>query len=96
MVSTQHDQFDKEDAMSAKIRKDIVEMLIPRVKATLQEHIQVLFNDDISYLINPTGKFGIGSPHSDTGLTGRKIIVDTYDGKGAYRRGLSLVRIQAK
>ena len=87
VVSTQHDEFDKDDAMLAKIRKDIVEILIPRVKAKLPEHIQVLFNDDITYHINPTGKFVIGGPHGDTGLTGRKIIVDTYGGKGAHGGG---------
>lgn len=87
VVSTQHDDFDNDEAMLAKIRKDIVEILIPRVKATLPEHIQVLFNDDITYHINPTGKFVIGGPHGDTGLTGRKIIVDTYGGKGAHGGG---------
>ncbi|MEZ4803226.1 MAG: methionine adenosyltransferase [Gelidibacter sp.] len=87
VVSTQHDDFDNDDAMLAKIRKDIVNILIPRVKAGLPEHIQVLFNDDITYHINPTGKFVIGGPHGDTGLTGRKIIVDTYGGKGAHGGG---------
>ena len=87
VVSTQHDDFDEDETMLAKIRKDIVEILIPRVKATLPEHIQVLFNDDIIYHINPTGKFVIGGPHGDTGLTGRKIIVDTYGGKGAHVGG---------
>ncbi|MEO6348116.1 MAG: methionine adenosyltransferase [Aquaticitalea sp.] len=87
VVSTQHDDFDNDDSMLAKIRKDIVEILIPRVKANLPEHIQVLFNDDITYHINPTGKFVIGGPHGDTGLTGRKIIVDTYGGKGAHGGG---------
>ena len=87
VVSTQHDEFDSDDAMLAKIRKDIVDILIPRVKADLPEHIQVLFNDDITYHINPTGKFVIGGPHGDTGLTGRKIIVDTYGGKGAHGGG---------
>ena len=87
VVSTQHDDFDNDEAMLAKIRKDIVDILIPRVKATLPEHIQVLFNDDITYHINPTGKFVIGGPHGDTGLTGRKIIVDTYGGKGAHGGG---------
>ncbi|WP_225036892.1 methionine adenosyltransferase [Winogradskyella sp. SM1960] len=87
VVSTQHDEFDADDTMLAKIRKDIVEILIPRVIAKLPEHIQHLFNDDITYHINPTGKFVIGGPHGDTGLTGRKIIVDTYGGKGAHGGG---------
>lgn len=87
VVSTQHDDFDKDDAMLAKIRKDIISILIPRVKANLPEHIQALFNDEITYHINPTGKFVIGGPHGDTGLTGRKIIVDTYGGKGAHGGG---------
>ncbi len=87
VVSTQHDEFDTEDVMLAKIRKDIVDILIPRVKAKLPEHIQVLFNENITYHINPTGKFVIGGPHGDTGLTGRKIIVDTYGGKGAHGGG---------
>ena len=87
VVSTQHDDFDSDDAMLAKIREDIVNILIPRVKATLPAHIQALFNDDIKYHINPTGKFVIGGPHGDTGLTGRKIIVDTYGGKGAHGGG---------
>jgi S-adenosylmethionine synthetase len=87
VVSTQHDDFDEDDAMLAKIRKDIVEILIPRVKAQMKPEIQALFNDDIKYHINPTGKFVIGGPHGDTGLTGRKIIVDTYGGKGAHGGG---------
>tara|TARA_R110002111_G_scaffold79504_4_gene125966 strand:- start:2453 stop:3706 length:1254 start_codon:yes stop_codon:yes gene_type:complete len=87
VVSTQHDDFDAEEKMLAKIRKDIVEILIPRVIAKLPEHIQLLFNNDIKYHINPTGKFVIGGPHGDTGLTGRKIIVDTYGGKGAHGGG---------
>jgi len=88
VVSTQHDDFDAEDdAMLSKIRKDIVEILIPRVIAKLPEATQALFNDDIKYHINPTGKFVIGGPHGDTGLTGRKIIVDTYGGKGAHGGG---------
>ena len=87
VVSTQHDDFDEDVAMLAKIRKDIIEIVIPRVIATLPEHIQVLFNNDITYHINPTGKFVIGGPHGDTGLTGRKIIVDTYGGKGAHGGG---------
>ncbi len=87
VVSTQHDDFDQDETMLAKIRKDIVNILIPRVKSNLPEDIQVLFNDDITYHINPTGKFVIGGPHGDTGLTGRKIIVDTYGGKGAHGGG---------
>ena len=87
VVSTQHDDFDAEDAMLAKIKEDIVAILIPGVKALLPDHIQKLFNDDIKYHINPTGKFVIGGPHGDTGLTGRKIIVDTYGGKGAHGGG---------
>ncbi|SFD10909.1 methionine adenosyltransferase [Algibacter pectinivorans] len=87
VVSTQHDDFDEDEAMLAKIRKDIVEILIPRVVAKLPEAIQKLFNSDITYHINPTGKFVIGGPHGDTGLTGRKIIVDTYGGKGAHGGG---------
>ncbi len=87
VVSTQHDDFDTEEAMQAKIREDIIQLLIPRVKAQLPEHIQALFNDQITYHINPTGKFVIGGPHGDTGLTGRKIIVDTYGGKGAHGGG---------
>nr|WP_321235812.1 methionine adenosyltransferase [uncultured Psychroserpens sp.] len=87
VVSTQHDDFGDDEVMLAKIRKDIVAILIPRVVAKLPEHIQVLFTDDITYHINPTGKFVIGGPHGDTGLTGRKIIVDTYGGKGAHGGG---------
>ena len=88
VVSTQHDQFDDDDEkMLAKIKKDIIEILIPKVKAQLPNDIQSLFNDDIKYHVNPTGKFVIGGPHGDTGLTGRKIIVDTYGGKGAHGGG---------
>lgn len=87
VVSTQHDDFADDDTMLAKIRKDIVDILIPRVVAKLPENIQKLFNSDIKYHINPTGKFVIGGPHGDTGLTGRKIIVDTYGGKGAHGGG---------
>ncbi|PWL30873.1 methionine adenosyltransferase [uncultured Roseivirga sp.] len=87
VVSTQHDDFDEENTMLAKIKSDIIDILIPRVKALLPDHIQKLFNDDIKYHINPTGKFVIGGPHGDTGLTGRKIIVDTYGGKGAHGGG---------
>jgi len=88
VVSTQHDEFDEnDDEMLKKIKKDILEILIPRVKEQLPEYVQKLFNDDITYHINPTGKFVIGGPHGDTGLTGRKIIVDTYGGKGAHGGG---------
>jgi len=88
VISTQHDDFDKSDAvMLAKIKKDIVEILIPRVVAKSPNHIQELFTDEITYHINPTGVFVIGGPHGDTGLTGRKIIVDTYGGKGAHGGG---------
>ncbi len=88
VVSTQHDEFDSDEkAMLAKIKKDIVEILIPRVVAQLDPDIQKLFTSEIKYHINPTGKFVIGGPHGDTGLTGRKIIVDTYGGKGAHGGG---------
>ncbi|MEO0064676.1 MAG: hypothetical protein RI983_2 [Bacteroidota bacterium] len=86
VVSTQHDDFDTEAKMLAKIKKDIIEILIPRVKAKYKKYAK-LFNKDIKYHINPTGKFVIGGPHGDTGLTGRKIIVDTYGGKGAHGGG---------
>jgi S-adenosylmethionine synthetase len=86
VVSTQHDDFDTEAKMLAKIKKDIVEILIPRVKAKYKKYAH-LFNNKIKYHINPTGKFVIGGPHGDTGLTGRKIIVDTYGGKGAHGGG---------
>ena len=87
VVSTQHDDFANEADMLAKIKKDIVEIVIPRVKAKLKPELQALFNDAITFHINPTGKFVIGGPHGDTGLTGRKIIVDTYGGKGAHGGG---------
>ncbi len=87
VVSTQHDDFDEEKAMLAKIKKDVIEILIPRVKASLRPQLQALFGKDIIYHVNPTGKFVIGGPHGDTGLTGRKIIVDTYGGKGAHGGG---------
>ena len=87
VVSTQHDEFGSDDAMLAKIRKDIIEILIPRVRSAQKPEIHALFNDQIKYHINPTGKFVIGGPHGDTGLTGRKIIVDTYGGKGAHGGG---------
>ncbi len=86
VISTQHDDFDQEEAMLAKIKKDMIEILIPRVKAKYPQYAH-LFNEDITYHINPTGKFVIGGPHGDTGLTGRKIIVDTYGGKGAHGGG---------
>ena len=88
VVSTQHDDFNKDEAaMQAQIQKDIIHILIPRVKAQLKPELQALFTDQIKYHINPTGKFVIGGPHGDTGLTGRKIIVDTYGGKGAHGGG---------
>lgn len=88
VISTQHDDFsNSDDQMLAKIKKDIINVLIPRVKAKVKPEIAALFNDDIKYHINPTGKFVIGGPHGDTGLTGRKIIVDTYGGKGAHGGG---------
>ena len=87
VVSTQHDDFDSDKEMLSKIREDIKNILIPRVKSQLPTDIQALFNDEIKYHINPTGKFVIGGPHGDTGLTGRKIIVDTYGGKGAHGGG---------
>ncbi|MDT0677091.1 methionine adenosyltransferase [Autumnicola musiva] len=88
VVSTQHDEFDENDEeMLKKIKKDIIEILVPRVKEQLPEYVQKLFSDDIKYHINPTGKFVIGGPHGDAGLTGRKIIVDTYGGKGAHGGG---------
>ena len=88
VVSTQHDEFDTDDQrMLAKIKSDIIEKLIPRVNAKCEPEIQRLFTDHITYHVNPTGKFVIGGPHGDTGLTGRKIIVDTYGGKGAHGGG---------
>ena len=88
VVSTQHDEFDTDEAMLEKIREDVINILIPRVKEQLRdEKMLALFNDDIKYYVNPTGKFVIGGPHGDTGLTGRKIIVDTYGGKGAHGGG---------
>ena len=87
VVSTQHDDFGSEEAMLAKIKQDIINILIPKVKAAQKTEIQELFNDQIKFHINPTGKFVIGGPHGDTGLTGRKIIVDTYGGKGAHGGG---------
>ncbi|MDO5446271.1 MAG: methionine adenosyltransferase [Prevotellaceae bacterium] len=88
VVSTQHDEFDEDEKMLAKIKDDVENILIPRVKAQIKsEKMLALFNDDIEYLVNPTGKFVIGGPHGDTGLTGRKIIVDTYGGRGAHGGG---------
>jgi S-adenosylmethionine synthetase len=87
VVSTQHDDFDADEVMLAKIESDIKEILIPRVKEKFSHRIQEMFSGNITYYINPTGKFVIGGPHGDTGLTGRKIIVDTYGGKGAHGGG---------
>ena len=94
VVSTQHDDFikkadgtDDDEAMLKQIREDVINILIPRVKALVGDKVLALFNDDIKYFVNPTGKFVIGGPHGDTGLTGRKIIVDTYGGKGAHGGG---------
>ena len=88
VVSTQHDEFDEDEKMLAKIREDVIDILIPRVKEQIHsDKVLALFNDDIKYYVNPTGKFVIGGPHGDTGLTGRKIIVDTYGGKGAHGGG---------
>lgn len=88
VISTQHDEFATDEAMQQQIRHDVINILIPRVKETItNERILDLFNDDITYHVNPTGKFVIGGPHGDTGLTGRKIIVDTYGGKGAHGGG---------
>lgn len=89
VVSTQHDEFDNDDErMLAKIKDDVLNILMPRVKAEIHsEKVLALFGDDIKYFVNPTGKFVIGGPHGDTGLTGRKIIVDTYGGKGAHGGG---------
>ncbi|MEQ9402356.1 MAG: methionine adenosyltransferase [Cyclobacteriaceae bacterium] len=87
VVSTQHDDFDSEKNMLEKIKNDVINILIPRVKSKLKDENQALFNDQIKYHVNPTGKFVIGGPHGDAGLTGRKIIVDTYGGKGAHGGG---------
>ena len=87
VVSTQHDEFDADEPMLAKIREDVINILMPRVVAKLPERLQKLFGNDIIYHVNPTGKFVIGGPHGDTGLTGRKIIVDTYGGRGAHGGG---------
>lgn len=87
VVSTQHDEFDEEEAMLDRIKADIINIVMPRVISKLPEQTQALFDNNITYHINPTGKFVIGGPHGDTGLTGRKIIVDTYGGKGAHGGG---------
>ncbi|WP_138989853.1 methionine adenosyltransferase [Larkinella sp. C7] len=87
VVSTQHDDFAADAVMLERIREDVINIVIPRVKAKLKPELQALFTDNITYYINPTGKFVIGGPHGDTGLTGRKIIVDTYGGKGAHGGG---------
>lgn len=88
VVSTQHDEFDDDDRMLARIKEDVLHILMPRVKAQIHsEKVLALFGDDIKYYVNPTGKFVIGGPHGDTGLTGRKIIVDTYGGKGGHGGG---------
>ena len=87
VISTQHDEFDNDDAMLAKIREDVLNILIERVKKQLPENIAQLFKDDFKLFVNPTGKFVIGGPHGDAGVTGRKIIVDTYGGKGAHGGG---------
>ena len=87
VVSTQHDYFDSEANMLSKIKQDVINILVPRVKNLLPSNIQNLFNENINYHVNPTGIFVIGGPHGDTGLTGRKIIVDTYGGKGAHGGG---------
>ena len=88
VVSTQHDEFDEDERMLAKIKDDVINILMPRVKQQIKsDKVLSLFGDDIKYYVNPTGKFVIGGPHGDTGLTGRKIIVDTYGGKGAHGGG---------
>lgn len=87
VLSTQHDEFASDEEMSKTIKNDVINILIPRVKKRLPENLQALFDEDIIYHVNPTGKFVIGGPHGDTGLTGRKIIVDTYGGKGAHGGG---------
>lgn len=87
VVSTQHDDFDSDKKMLAKIKEEVIGLVIPKVKKSLKKNLQKLFTKDITYHVNPTGKFVIGGPHGDTGLTGRKIIVDTYGGKGAHGGG---------
>ncbi len=87
VVSTQHDEFDTDENMQKRIESDVKNILIPKVKETYSDRVKQLFTDDIKYFINPTGKFVVAGPHGDTGLTGRKIIVDTYGGKGAHGGG---------
>lgn len=87
VISTQHDDFAKDSVMLKQIKDDVLNIVIPRIKKKLPKRVQALFGDDIKYHVNPTGKFVIGGPHGDTGLTGRKIIVDTYGGKGAHGGG---------
>jgi len=87
VLSTQHDDFAKDSIMLKKIKDDVINILIPRIKKKLPKRVQALFDENIKYYVNPTGKFVIGGPHGDTGLTGRKIIVDTYGGKGAHGGG---------
>ena len=87
VISTQHDDFDKDLVMLKRIREDVTQILIPRIIKKLPKRVQKLFNNEINYFVNPTGKFVIGGPHGDTGLTGRKIIVDTYGGKGGHGGG---------
>lgn len=87
VISTQHDDFDKDAKMLQRIKDDVINIVVPRIKKKLPKRVQKLFGDDIIYHVNPTGKFVIGGPHGDTGLTGRKIIVDTYGGKGAHGGG---------
>jgi S-adenosylmethionine synthetase len=87
VISTQHDDFAKDEVMLAKIKDDVLNILLPRVKKLVPARVKKLFGNDINYHINPTGKFVIGGPHGDTGLTGRKIIVDTYGGRGAHGGG---------
>jgi S-adenosylmethionine synthetase len=87
VVSTQHDDFADDETMLEQIKSDVIHIVIPKVKSRLKPELQALFNDHITYHVNPTGKFVIGGPHGDTGLTGRKIIVDTYGGKGAHGGG---------
>ncbi|MFN5224380.1 MAG: methionine adenosyltransferase, partial [Bacteroidota bacterium] len=87
VISTQHDDFGTEKSMQDTIRKDVINILVPRIMKKLPKRVQVLFNNKIKYHVNPTGKFVIGGPHGDTGLTGRKIIVDTYGGRGAHGGG---------
>jgi S-adenosylmethionine synthetase len=87
VVSTQHDDFAKDSVMLKQIKDDVINIVVPRIKKKLPKRVQSLFGDDINYHVNPTGKFVIGGPHGDTGLTGRKIIVDTYGGKGAHGGG---------